>query len=194
MEFLVYLLSQEIAARLYCCAISLFVDFPQIAAISPSYRLQLTVQALGSSTKMPGRPSTRPPTTSQITHEASTRTLFSRKSTATPSSVIPEEGPTSTLRTQICNVFSDAQRSAVGHRKLLVRLRKIQEACCYEPSKPGQQAFIEDDFNVEIARCVIRLMGVKRSEAVGDRTVCFLGSFLRHASENGKENSLRWRH
>ena len=108
--------------------------------------------------------------------------------------MVPEEGPTSTLRTQICNVFSDAQRSAVAHRKLLVGLRKIQEACCYEPSKPGQQVFIEDDFNVEIARCVIRLMGVKRSEVVGDRIVRFLGSFLRHASENGKENSLRWRH
>ena len=111
--------------------------------------------------------------------------------------VVPEEGPTSTLRAQICSVFSDAQKSAAGHRKLIVGLRKIQEACCYEPprpSKPGRQEFDEDDFNVEIARCVVRLVGVKKSEAVGDRTVRFLGSFLRHASEKGEETLSRWSH
>ena len=125
--------------------------------------------------------------------------MASRKSTSSPSIVVPivvpEEGPTSTLRTQICNVFSDAQKSAAGHRKLVVGLRKIQEACCYESTRPGklgQREFNEDNFNVEIARCVIRLMGVKRSEAVGDRIVRFLGFFLRHAGEKGRENSLRW--
>lgn len=112
--------------------------------------------------------------------------MGSRKSTTSPSIVVPEEGPTSPLRTQICNVFNDAQKSTAGHRKLVVGLRKIQEACCYEPTrpgKPGRQDFNEDDFNVEIARCMIRLMGVKRSEAVGDRIVRFLGFFLRYASE-----------
>ncbi len=146
---------------------------------------------------MPGRPSTRTSAASRVSHKASTQTLASRKSTITPSSVVPEEEPTSTLRTQICNVFSDAQKSAIGHRKLLVGLRKIQEACCYEPTRSdkfGGQGFNEDDFNVEIARCVIRLMGVKRSEVVGDRIVRFLGSFLRHASEKGRGNSQRWRH
>lgn len=140
---------------------------------------------------MPGRASTR------IPHKVSLQTLASRKSTTSPSIVVPEEGPTSTLRTQICNVFSDAQKFAAGHRKLVVGLRKIQEACCYEPTrpgKPGQQEFNEDNFNVETARCVIRLMGVKRSEGVGDRIVRFLGLFLRHASEKGEETSLYWSH
>ena len=144
---------------------------------------------------MPGRPSTRIHTASRGTVRASNQTLASRKSTGPPSVIVPE-GPTSTLRTQICNVFSDVQRSAVGHRKLLVKLRKIQEACCYEPTRSNQpcgQGFNEDDFNVEIARCVVRLIGVKRTEPVGDRVVSFLGSFLRHASEKGKENSSRWR-
>ena len=49
------------------------------------------------------------------------------------------------------------------------------------------QEFDEDDFNAEIMRCVIRLMGVKKSEGVGDRTVRFLGFFLRHAGEKGTE-------
>lgn len=146
---------------------------------------------------MPGRVSTRTSTASRVSHKASTQTLASRKSTISPTIVVPEEGPTSSLRAQICNAFSDAQKSAAGHRKLLVELRKIQETCCYEPTRlgnPSRQEFNEDDFNVEIARCVIRLMGVKRSEAVGDRIVRFLGSFLRHASEKGKETSLRWNH
>lgn len=83
-------------------------------------------------------------------------------------------------------MFSDAQKSTAGHRKLAVGLRKIQEECCYEPSnaqRRDQEDFGEDDFNVEVARCVIRLMGVKKSEAVGDRMVKFLGLFLRRASD-----------
>ena len=71
----------------------------------------------------------------------------------------------------------------------MVSLRKIQESCCYEPTKPGksQEGFDEDDFNVEIARCVIRLMGVKKSEGVGDRMIRFLGFFLRYASDKGTD-------
>ena len=137
------------------------------------------------------------PNTSRVSHKASTQALASRKSTASPLIVVPEEGPTSILRTQICNVFNDAQKSAAGHRKLVVGLGKIQEACCHEATRPGKfggQEFNEDDFNVEIARCVIRLMGVRRSEAVGDRIVRFLGFFLRHASEKGRETLLRWSH
>ncbi|CAD6584073.1 MAG: hypothetical protein ASARMPRED_001589 [Alectoria sarmentosa] len=135
---------------------------------------------------MPGRVSTRTSTAPRVSHKVSTQTLASRKSTISPTIVVPEEGPTSSLRAQICNGFSDAQKSPAGHRKLLVELRKIQETCCHEPTRlgnPSRQEFNEDDFNVEIARCVIRLMGVKRSEAVGDRIVRFLGSFLRHATE-----------
>lgn len=44
----------------------------------------------------------------------------------------------------------------------------------------------EDNFNVEMARCAIRLMGVKKSEIVGDRVVKFLGFFLKHASDKGQ--------
>ena len=145
---------------------------------------------------MPSTIFARTPTTRRAAHKPSTQMAASRKS-STSQIVVPGEGPTSTLRAQICNIFSDAQKSAAGHRKLIVGLRKIQEACCYEPprpSKPRRQEFGEDDFNVEIARCVVRLVGVKKSEAVGDRTVRFLGSFLRHASEKGEETLSRWGH
>lgn len=75
----------------------------------------------------------------------------------------------------------------------MVNLRKIQEACCYEPTNPGRkgnQSVGEDDFNVEIARCVIRLTGVKKSEGVGDRLVRFVGLFLRHASDKGMAEQI----
>ena len=136
---------------------------------------------------MPGRVSARTSTASRLTSKSSTQTLASRGSTTFQSITIPEEGPLSTLRSQISNVFSDAQKTTVGHRKLVVGLRKIQETCVYGPpnGKAREKEFGEDDFNVEFARCVIRLVGVKKSESVGDRLVRFIGIFLRHASEKG---------
>lgn len=140
---------------------------------------------------MPARASTRNPTTSQVSKRSSSQTLSnSRRSAASPTIAIPEEGPTSALRNQICSIFGDAQKTTSGHRKLIVGLRKVQEACAYEEptrGKKGEQRerFGEDDFNVEFTRCVIRLMGVKKSEGVGDKLVRFIGLFLRHASEKG---------
>lgn len=49
----------------------------------------------------------------------------------------------------------------------------------------------EEDLNREISRCIIRLMGVRKSEIVGDRIVRFWGMFLRHASELGT-GLLHW--
>ena len=73
----------------------------------------------------------------------------------------------------------------------MVTLRKIQEGYItgspVERAEKGQEQerLEEDDFNVEFTRCVIRLMGVKKSEGVGDRLVRFVGFFLRHASGKG---------
>ena len=137
---------------------------------------------------MPGRVSTRTSTASRVSRKSSVPSLNSRASTAPSNVIVPDEGPATTLRTKICDIFSDAQKTTPGHRKLVVSLRKIQEACCYEPTELGKRrldGFGEDDFNVEMARCVIHLMAVKKSEGVGDRIVRFLGLFLQHASEKG---------
>ena len=146
---------------------------------------------------MPGRVSTRNATAPRVSRKSSVPSLNSRASTtsriSTPATVVPHEGPSTTLRASICQIFADAQKTTAGHRKLVVNLRKIQEACCYEPTKPGQnrnKSAGEDDFNVEIARCVIRLIGVKKSEGVGDRLIRFLGLFLRHASDKGRVERL----
>lgn len=73
----------------------------------------------------------------------------------------------------------------------MVNLRKLQEACCYEPADPKKQSpgdFSEEDFNTEFVRCVLRIMPVKKSEGVGEKTVRFIGLFLRYASD--KDNEL----
>lgn len=74
----------------------------------------------------------------------------------------------------------------------MISLRKIQEACCYEPvnQKKGRQEeeFEEEDFNNEFVRCTLRMMAVKKSEPAGDRVVRFLGTFLNAASQ--KDNEL----
>jgi condensin complex subunit 3 len=90
-------------------------------------------------------------------------------------------------------MFRDAQRTTASHRKLVINLRKIQEACCYEPTskkknKTGAEDFDEEQFTYEFTRCVLRVMPVKKSESVGERTIRFIGLFLRHANE--KDNEL----
>ena len=70
---------------------------------------------------------------------------------------------------------------------MVVNLRKIQEACCFEPPDTGKKGgknkgeehedFDEEEFNAEVVRCVLRIMSVKKSEPVGDRVIRFLGIF-----------------
>ncbi|OTA61981.1 ARM repeat-containing protein [Hypoxylon sp. EC38] len=145
---------------------------------------------------MPARVSARSARTSAaVSHKASSATLNSRASAASRVSSsnvdMPEEAPDNGLRTQICAIFRDAQKTTATHRKLVVNLRKIHEACCYEPTRPNKSAptdFDEADFNNEFSRCVLRAMPVKKSEGVGEKTIRFVGLFLRHA--NDKDNEL----
>jgi condensin complex subunit 3 len=111
----------------------------------------------------------------------------SRARASSPASNIPDEGPSTKLRLHVGAVFADAQKSNTGHRKLVINLRKIQEACCYEPTRSKKTQveydFDEHDFNTEVVRCIVRVLPIKKSETVGDRIVKFLGIFLRVASE-----------
>ncbi|PGH09809.1 condensin complex subunit 3 [Blastomyces parvus] len=142
-----------------------------------------------------------------------------RKSSAPPAEksaptvFIPAEPalPTSSahLRKSIVEIFSDAQRSATGHRKLVVRLRKIQEGCCglrqektkgkgnrqheesINDSFTDGDGVAEKEFNIEVSRCMLRILGVKKTEGAGDRVIKFLGTFLRLASEKDFEVFLQ---
>lgn len=129
---------------------------------------------------MPGRISVR-------AGQSSTSRTKSRHTDSTDE--VPDEGPLSSLRQNICAIFGDVQKSNTGHRKLIISLRKLQEWCCYEPvtgrTSPSDQDYDENDFNTEYCRCILRILSVRKSEPAGDRIVKFTGAFLRHATELG---------
>lgn len=131
---------------------------------------------------MPGRVAAR-------SAQAATKSRGSTRTTS-PNTNIPDEGETTSLREEICAVFAQAQRYVNGSRKLIITLRKIQEACCYEPVKPRKgptsEDYDENDFAGEVLRCVVRVLQIKKSEPTGDRLVRFLAQFLKHAAEAGK--------
>ncbi|RAL66519.1 hypothetical protein DID88_006209 [Monilinia fructigena] len=146
---------------------------------------------------MPGKVSSKSSRISGSgTRKSSTVEPSSRRSATSrvsaPYIEIPEETPDNELRTQISSIFRDSQRNTASHRKLVVNLRKIQEACCYEPTskknKTGAEDFDEEEFTYEFTRCVLRVMPIKKSESVGEKAIRFIGLFLRHANE--KDNEL----
>lgn len=123
----------------------------------------------------------------------SSRTSAARSSAASRTSPVaePVDTPDNALRTKVCAVFRDAQKTTATHRKLVVNLRKIQESCAYEPTNPDQSRadeFDEDAFNHEFIRCVSKIMPIKKSESVGEKSIKFTGLFLQHAS--AKDNEL----
>lgn len=141
-----------------------------------------------------------PPRTSTRSARASTRNSAANSTARTSTAAsrassaafdVPEESPDNELRTQVAAVFREAQRNTATHRKSAVTLRKLQEACCYEPTSAKKATagdFDEDDFNSEFIRCVLRVMPVRKSEAVGERTIRFVGVFMRHSID--KDNEL----
>lgn len=153
---------------------------------------------------MPGRVAAR--SASTATRRSSAQPSASRAPSVTPSFAIPEEPalPSSSpnLRRDVCAIFADAQRSTTGHRKLVVRLRKLQEICAGIAQKnrkgkdqeqeevviPEEETIAEKEFNVEVGRCMLRILPIKKSEPVGDRVLRFLDTFLAHAAE--KDNEL----
>ncbi|KAF7859650.1 hypothetical protein EAF04_008729 [Stromatinia cepivora] len=148
---------------------------------------------------MPGKVASRSSRTSGSgARKSSTAEPSSRRSAtsrvAAPYVEIPEETPDNELRTQISSIFRDSQRNTASHRKLVVNLRKIQEACCYEPTnkknKTGAEDFDEEEFTYEFTRCVLRVMPIKKSESVGEKAIRFIGLFLRHANEKDNEMTL----
>ncbi|RMY91661.1 hypothetical protein D0862_09678 [Hortaea werneckii] len=121
---------------------------------------------------------------------ASSRTTASARNTS-PTTQVPDEGADTSLRREVCRIFGDSQKSTAGHRKAVIALRKVQEACCYEPVnyKKGRQQedFEADDFNTEVKRCILRVLAVRKAEPAGDRVVRFLGTFLNSASAKDNE-------
>ncbi|KAL4782785.1 nuclear condensing complex subunit [Aspergillus varians] len=157
---------------------------------------------------MPSRVAARSASATSRKGSVQTTASGGRAGSATPSFAIPEEPAlpeaVPNLRRDVCAIFADAQRSTTGHRKLAVRLRKIQETCCGISQKnsrkngkdtesaperliPSEETIPEKEFNVEVGRCVLRILSIKKTEPVGDRILRFLGNFLTLASEKDAE-------
>ncbi|KAG6042202.1 hypothetical protein E4U41_003948 [Claviceps citrina] len=145
-------------------------------------------------TQVPGRPAKKSSATTRkqsnaTTTSSSRASVASRASSTTAAAVEHVDTPETTLRTRMCAIFRDAQRTTATHRKLAVNLRKIHESCCYEPNGPAEPSeFDEAAFNREFVRCVARIMPTRKSESAGDKCVRFVGFYLRHAHE--KDNEL----
>lgn len=129
-----------------------------------------------------------------VSRKQSSANLGARASVAARTSTVAIEyvdTPDSALRTQICAIFRDAQRTTATHRKLAVNLRKIHESCCFEPANSTEAAlssvYDEEAFNTEFVRCVLRVMPVKKTESVGEKSVRFIGFYLRYASDKDIE-------
>ncbi|KJZ73380.1 hypothetical protein HIM_07174 [Hirsutella minnesotensis 3608] len=139
---------------------------------------------------MPARASSRPTRTSSApVKNASRGSRASVASRASSVSVESVDTPSNPLRTQICSIFRDAQKTTATHRKLAVNLRKQHETCCYEPTneRAAPSDFDEALFNKEFVRCVLRIMPVKKTEGAGERSIRFVGFYLRHASDKDLE-------
>ena len=94
---------------------------------------------------------------------------------------IPDDGPITELRKQVCAVFADAQRYAATQRKHAIRLRRIQESVCMS----GADAPAEQAFGAELGRCLLRILAIRKGETAGDRLVKFVALFLSLAGEKG---------
>lgn len=112
-----------------------------------------------------------------------------RAGQVTKTNTMPDEGEPTELRHRISQIFAESQQATATQRKLAVKLRQIQMACCYEQDDGVEtpfDAFDEAQFNGEVGRCVLRVLAVKKAEPVGDRVVRFLTLFLKFASEKGE--------
>ena len=79
--------------------------------------------------------------------------------------------PCKTIQT----IFSEAQKTAATHRKLVNSLRTLQTTCL--------QTNKEDVFNEEFIRCLNRVLPVKKSEPTADRVIKFIGHFIQHVQD-----------
>jgi len=71
-------------------------------------------------------------------------------------------------------IFSDAQRSAVGHKSLAKRLRRLENS-------PG--------FETQIKQCIFRLLDVGKSEVAGNRVVKFVATYIESAEASNAVTS-----
>lgn len=74
----------------------------------------------------------------------------------------------------LAEIFSDAQRSLVGHKPLAKRLRRLENS---------------PNFEAHLKECIFRLLDVSKSEAAGNRVIKFLTVYLESADASNRTTS-----
>ncbi|KAL5398329.1 hypothetical protein PMIN06_001836 [Paraphaeosphaeria minitans] len=140
---------------------------------------------------MPGRTAAR---STRSARSSTTTRKYTRGRSSAVNIEIPDEGPDSSIRTDINHIFDDAQNTTATQRKLQTMLRKVQERCCYEQdeSKDKKKAqeedqFDEQDFNTAVVRCFLRVLNVRKGVQEADRVIRFLGLFVKNAFEKDRQ-------
>lgn len=102
---------------------------------------------------------------------------------------VPTIDDLESLVAPLAHIFSQTQASTANHRKNIVHLRKIQDACAQvttprskggPPRLTGEKAFVE-----AFCACLERVLPVKKGIVVADRVVKFVASFVAAVSPMG---------
>lgn len=98
------------------------------------------------------------------------------------------------VRSAVGSVFQDAQKSTASHRKLSATLYAIAEECLNLPSPVQSSDGIhsisgEECFTVELLRCAVQVLAIKKGERAGDNIVKFLDTFFKYMHEKGEQGT-----
>jgi condensin complex subunit 3 len=93
-----------------------------------------------------------------------------------------------TLPTILPPIFDQAQHTTANHRKNIVSIRKIQEACSkiVEETSKGTKLVGEKAFNSCFYGMVNRVLPIKKGVVVGDRVIKFVASYVAYTTEQGE--------
>lgn len=97
---------------------------------------------------------------------------------------------TDTLPTALPPIFEQVQHTTANHRKNVVALRKIQEACATvtEKTPKGTKLVGEKAFNTLFMEMVNRVLPIKKGVSVADRVVKFIATYVSYATEQGESH------
>ncbi|KAK4686707.1 condensin complex subunit 3, partial [Tremellales sp. Uapishka_1] len=95
---------------------------------------------------------------------------------------------TDTLPTLLPPIFEQVQHTIANHRKNIVSLRKIHEACSsiVEVSSTRSKLVGEKAFNVLFIDMVNRVLPLKKGVVQADKVVKFISSYVAYSTEQGE--------
>ena len=105
---------------------------------------------------------------------------------------------TTTLPTAVPPIFDQVQHTTANHRKNIVALKKIQDACSTvterveRSGKSGYKLVGEKAFNTLFVDMVNRVLAIKKGVSVADRVIKFVASYVTYAQEQGQSGPQPW--